>query len=65
METPGAIEMLLRSIDKYVLWYATLVVDRDSNCRDSVCETLKKNPTCYSYEVETLYSYKFAYLEHI
>ena len=52
METEGAIEMLLRSIDKYGLRYTTFVDDGDSNYYASVCEGLKNAPTCCSHEVE-------------
>ena len=52
METQRPIEKLLRSIDKYGLWYTTFVNDGDSNCFASVCEALKNAPTCFSYEVK-------------
>ena len=52
METQGAIEMFLRSIDKNGLRYTTFVGDGDSNCYASVCEALKNAPTWYSYEVK-------------
>ena len=52
METQGAVEMFLRSIDKNGLRYTTFVGDGDSNCYASVCEALRNAPTCYSYEVK-------------
>ena len=52
METQRPVEKLLRSVDKYGLWYTTFVDDGDSNCFASVCEALKNAPTCFSYEVK-------------
>ena len=52
METQGAVEMFLLSIDKNGLRYTTFVGDGDSNCYASVCEALRNAPTCYSYEVK-------------
>ena len=52
METQGAIEMFLGSVDKTGLRYTTFFGDGDSNCYASVCEALKNAPTCFIYEVK-------------